>query len=82
MVLILAQNGGKVNFDVPNDLKAGSAKVKVVTTGGITHTSQADVKVVAKSVSIFIQTDKAMYKPSQTGGLWLMVNSHPYCTDV
>lgn len=65
--IILALKGSLVPLSIPDDLKAGKAKIRVTVSGAITHQSEADVTVQAKSVSMFIQTDKAMYKPSQTG---------------
>jgi len=38
-------------------------------TVGITFYQTRTVQVKSKTLSIFIQTDKAMYKPSQEGNL-------------
>jgi len=36
-------------------------------TGGITFRHTRSVEVKTKTLSIFVQTDKAMYKPGQEG---------------
>jgi CD109 antigen len=40
-------------------------------SGGLTFKNETTLHYQAKSISIFIQTDKAMYKPGQTGNLKL-----------
>ena len=54
------------------DITQASFKLKVALSGfanGVTVTEEKDVEVKAKSMSIFVQTDKAMYKPGETGML-------------
>lgn len=45
----------------------GSYKLAVHGTHGLKFANETDLNYESKSVSIFIQTDKAMYKPGQTG---------------
>lgn len=53
---------------VPDSLHPGSYKLKVQGTGhGLHFTNETDLAFESKSISVFIQTDKAMYKPGQTG---------------
>jgi hypothetical protein len=39
----------------------------LIGTGGLTFTNITDIEFQSKSSSIFIQSDKAIYKPGQTG---------------
>ena len=52
---------------VPDNLGPGSYKLAVHGTHGLKFANETDLNYEFKSVSIFIQTDKAMYKPGQTG---------------
>lgn len=52
---------------MPDNLGPGAYKLKVQGTHGLKFTNEADLDYEAKSVSIFIQTDKAIYKPGQKG---------------
>ncbi|XP_048243532.1 CD109 antigen-like isoform X6 [Haliotis rufescens] len=55
-----------ITIKVPKDLKSGSYKLKVTGSGGLTFSNETTLTYNHKSMSIFIQTDKAMYKPGQT----------------
>lgn len=41
--------------------------LQVEGKGGLVFTDQVELKFEPKSMSIFIQTDKSIYKPGQTG---------------
>ena len=56
-------------LQVPDAVPAGSYGLRVRGTGGLTFENQTRINLQAKSISIFIQTDKATYKPGQTGTL-------------
>ncbi|XP_067949550.1 CD109 antigen-like [Watersipora subatra] len=55
-------------LNVPTDLRPSSATLSVSFTdrNGQFYNSSTEINVESKAHSIFIQTDKAMYKPSQT----------------
>lgn len=60
--------GNICTLQVPDSLHPGSYKLKVQGTGhGLHFTNETDLAFESKSISVFIQTDKAMYKPGQTG---------------
>ena len=72
---------------VQDSLSSGSYKLHVHGTGhGLNFHNKTDLICESKSVSIFIQTDKAMYKPGQTGSILLIVyfihdyNDGPSCS--
>ena len=44
-------------------------------SGGLTFKNETTLNYQAKSISIFIQTDKAMYKPGQTGNVKLYLHA-------
>ena len=52
---------------MPDILHSGAYDIKVTGSGGLSFTNETSLHYQAKSISIFIQTDKAMYKPGQTG---------------
>jgi CD109 antigen len=47
------------------DLGQGTYNVSVSGTGGVRFTNTTALEYVHKSLSVFIQTDKAIYKPGQ-----------------
>ncbi|XP_067663894.1 CD109 antigen-like isoform X3 [Haliotis asinina] len=55
-----------ITIKVPTDLGSGSYKLKVTGSGGLTFSNETTLTFNHKSMSILIQTDKAMYKPGQT----------------
>ncbi|XP_048758952.2 CD109 antigen-like isoform X2 [Ostrea edulis] len=55
-----------LQIQVPDNLGPGSYKVAVRGSHGLKFSNETDLNYQSKSVSIFIQTDKAMYKPGQT----------------
>ncbi|XP_060581140.1 CD109 antigen-like isoform X3 [Ruditapes philippinarum] len=57
---------GTLQLLVPDDVHAGSYKLHVTGSGGATFTNETTITFESKSISLFIQTDKAMYKPGQT----------------
>ncbi|XP_053399009.1 CD109 antigen-like isoform X3 [Mercenaria mercenaria] len=57
---------GTLQLQVADDVHAGSYKLHVAGTGGATFKNETTISFESKSISLFIQTDKAMYKPGQT----------------
>ncbi|XP_046542511.1 LOW QUALITY PROTEIN: CD109 antigen-like [Haliotis rubra] len=55
-----------ITLKVPRNLKNGTYKLTVVGNGGLTFKNETTLSYSRKGMSIFIQTDKAMYKPGQT----------------
>lgn len=56
-----------VVLKVPDNLHSGSYEIEVTGSGGLVFTNKTGLSYQSKGISIFIQTDKAMYKPGQTG---------------
>lgn len=52
---------------VPDNLGPGSYKLKVQGIHGLMFTNETNLYYESKSVSIFIQTDRAIYKPGSIG---------------
>ncbi|XP_041357546.1 CD109 antigen-like [Gigantopelta aegis] len=57
---------GPLTLQIPNDLASSNYKVHVIGTRGLNFEGDLPVYVITQSVSILVQTDKAMYKPGQT----------------
>jgi len=56
-----------VTLKIPSVLSESRYTLNVQGTGGNSFNESRSVEVKAKTLSIFVQTDKAMYKPSQPG---------------
>ena len=52
---------------IPSVLSETQYTLAVDGTGGLTFSQTRTVEVKSKTLSVFVQTDKAMYKPSQEG---------------
>ncbi|XP_052253498.1 CD109 antigen-like isoform X15 [Dreissena polymorpha] len=56
-----------IQINVPDNLHIGSYKIQVQGSGhGLHFQNETSINYEMKSISIFIQTDKANYKPGQT----------------
>ncbi|XP_067661520.1 CD109 antigen-like [Haliotis asinina] len=55
-----------ITLKVPGNLKYGDYKLKVTGRGGLRFKNETTLIYSSKGMSIFIQTDKAMYKAGQT----------------
>ncbi|KAL4230965.1 hypothetical protein ACF0H5_011338 [Mactra antiquata] len=62
-----AGHPGTLQLNVPDDARSGSYKLHVTGTGSsVNFVNETSLQFESKSISVFIQTDKAMYKPGQT----------------
>ncbi|KAL5016374.1 hypothetical protein ScPMuIL_005963 [Solemya velum] len=57
---------GTMKLKVPADLTSGGYTLSITGSGGLIFTNSTSITYESKSMSVFIQTDKAMYKPGQT----------------
>ncbi|KAL5016385.1 hypothetical protein ScPMuIL_005974 [Solemya velum] len=57
---------GTMELQVPIDLTSGDYTLSVVGSRGLTFSNSTSITYESKSMSVFIQTDKAIYKPGQT----------------
>jgi len=55
-----------ISFQIPAYVPPGSYYLIVAGSGGQTFSQNKSVNVATKRLSIFIQTDKSLYKPGQT----------------
>ncbi|XP_033116725.1 CD109 antigen-like [Anneissia japonica] len=55
-----------IDLQVPEDAEDGSYMIRASAVGGITFTRSKYLNFISKGFSIYIQTDKAIYKPGQT----------------
>ncbi|XP_033743827.1 CD109 antigen-like isoform X3 [Pecten maximus] len=57
---------GTMQIAVPDTIHSGSYELTVEGANGLDFTNTMSLHYAAKGMSIFVQTDKAMYKPGQT----------------
>ncbi|XP_069130827.1 CD109 antigen-like isoform X2 [Argopecten irradians] len=57
---------GTMKIAVPDTIHSGSYELRVEGTSGLHFSDKTRLNYAAKGMSIFVQTDKAMYKPGQT----------------
>ncbi|EDV25555.1 uncharacterized protein TRIADDRAFT_55768 [Trichoplax adhaerens] len=55
-----------MTLQVPKNLKDDNYVLLVQSSGGLSFSQNKSIKVSTKTSSLFIQTDKAIYKPGQT----------------
>ncbi|KAH3723817.1 hypothetical protein DPMN_049611 [Dreissena polymorpha] len=65
-VTVNDQNDFTVKLTIPKSVSPGYFRLEVKGTGGLTFNEIKDVKLEPKVTSVYIQTDKAVYKPGQT----------------
>ena len=53
-----------INFEI-GEWSAGNYKLSAIGKGGLTFRNETSIQFEQKSYSVFIQTDKAIYKPGQ-----------------
>ena len=54
-------------IQIPNSVSKGKFRLEIEGSGGLTFNETKDVRLEPKVTSVYIQTDKAVYKPGQTG---------------
>ncbi|KAH3873336.1 CD109 antigen-like [Dreissena polymorpha] len=60
------QNDFTVKLIIPNSVSKGKFRLEIEGSGGLTFNETKDVRLEPKVTSVYIQTDKAVYKPGQT----------------
>lgn len=63
-ILVNSEETRIINLEI-GEWASGSYKLIVVGRGGIDFRNETSISYQAKSYSVFIQTDKAIYKPGQ-----------------
>ena len=61
---------------IPDEVPENQYTLFVSGRDGVEFNQNYSVSVSKKTLSLFIQTDKAMYKPGQTGHLTFVINWH------
>ena len=61
---------------IPDEVPENKYTLFVSGRDGVKFNQSYSVSVSKKTLSLFIQTDKAMYKPGQTGYLTFVINWH------
>ncbi|BFZ14930.1 hypothetical protein BsWGS_17968 [Bradybaena similaris] len=70
-----AGSPGTLTVKMPSDLTDGSYTLKIDGSGGLTFTNSTNLAFSSKQTSVFVQTDKAIYKPGD------VVNWRAFATD-
>jgi len=52
---------------MPHAVTGVSCTLLVSGSGGLTFFNNASIEIKTKTLSLFVQTDKAIYKPGQKG---------------
>ncbi|KAH3873347.1 hypothetical protein DPMN_036581 [Dreissena polymorpha] len=65
-VTVNDQTDVTVNLTVPKSVSPGKFLLEVKGSGGLTFSETKDVLLEPKVTSVYMQTDKAVYKPGQT----------------
>jgi CD109 antigen len=73
MVYIRYSINFKIYFKIPSGLSYGGYNFFVNGSGGLTFQNKSYIEFRPKGMSIYVQMDKGIYKPGQTGK-----HSHSY----
>jgi len=65
---------------VPARVTGSSLMLSVTGSGGLTFFNNASIETKTKTLSVFVQTDKAIYKPGQKGLFEIVSNSSLFDT--
>jgi len=63
---------------VPARVTGSSLMLSVTGSGGLTFFNNASIETKTKTLSVFVQTDKAIYKPGQKGLFEIMFDTTNY----
>ncbi|XP_052795659.1 CD109 antigen-like isoform X2 [Mya arenaria] len=65
-VILSDTNSQTILLPIPETLQEGRYQLRIRGTGGLQFDNTTSLEYDAKSLSIFVQTNKAIYKPGQT----------------
>lgn len=63
---------------MPARVTGSSLMLSVTGSGGLTFFNNASIETKTKTLSVFVQTDKAIYKPGQKGLFEIMFDTTNY----